>query len=72
MNFVAAATDPKQKQIFQAVLVFWVVFMAKNIYHYAWVQSGKTPEALQVADAPRTRSAAAAEGAARRRRPQRA
>jgi hypothetical protein len=74
MNFVAAATDPQQKLIFQALLIFWVVFMLKNIYHYAWVQNGRTSEAPQVAEAPRTRSAtrASAEGATRRRRAQRA
>lgn len=71
---MTAATDPQQKQIFQALLVFWVVFMLKNIYHYAWLQPGKDTEAPQAVEAPRTRSAAAAEGlgAARRRRLQRA
>lgn len=74
MNFVAAATDPQEKMIYQAILIFWVVFMVKNIYHYAWLQNGRASEAPQAADAPRTRSAtgATAEGATRRRRAQRA
>lgn len=74
MNFVAAATDPQQKLIFQAMLIFWVVFMLKNIYYYAWLRNGRTAEAPEAAEAPRTRSATAAtaEGATRRRRAQRA
>ncbi len=74
MNFVAASTDPQQKMVFQAIIVFWTIFMLKNIYHYAWLATGeKKSEETQAAVASRTRAATAtADGATRRRRAQRA
>ena len=67
MQAQEASQDPQMKQLFQAALVFWVVFMVKNVYRLAWRQDTKAPLS---GEAPRNEGPKGV--ASRRRRAQRA
>lgn len=72
MHVLNATEDPQTKTLVQAAIVFWVIFMLKTIYHYAWKQQGVAPTG---AGTPTTTAARAVDdepAAPRRRRVQRA
>ena len=71
LHFSEAAKDPQNKRIWNAVLTFWVVFMARNIQRFAW-QQNTVDAAVAAAPPPPVQTRTTGSEQVKRRNPRRA